>query len=53
LEYNPTETVNNAVRRLFFLQFFAGFHWALLTLFFTDAAVALAPLAFFADHHLS
>ncbi|KRX31755.1 hypothetical protein T09_13809 [Trichinella sp. T9] len=47
------DTVDDAVWYWFTLPLFAGLHWALLTLVFTDDAVALVCLAFFANPWLS
>ena len=39
------QTVDDAVWYWYILAFFAGHHWALLTLVFADDAVALVHLA--------
>ena len=44
------QTIDNTVRHWFILRLFAGPRWALLMLVFTEAAVALVSLDFFADH---
>ena len=44
------QTTDDIVWHWFTLPLFAGLHWALLMLVFTDDAVALVSLAFFADH---